>query len=410
MRHRWLLGIGLMLLVGTLPACVSSSKSTVANREDATAEVDLANHFSTALPDNVANADQALISGEAADQMHTIAVLHEEDESFESEVAEAYDADAMPGYDASEQGMHGAWTAFADDGWLSDVAGMNLNAEETHDHVVLVDCRSAADYAAGHLPGAVHLPSSAFWSHEARDGQLAGAFLDEFGELNEARYHALLGKAGIQKHDHVCFYGAIADATLPAMVLDWLGHEHVTVLPLAVVERAYATGHDLSIEPTVLSPTDYDGQSMASQAADHEDGAATHHAHWSLDDVFHSLSAEGTLFVDIRTAEEYDGLVGANSFGGHIPTAVHLDTTELLSAAGDPIDFAAAHALVVDHGLDPEHQVVLYGRDLAHASLAYVVLRDLGYQRVAVYGPGWSEFGNREDTPIDERTLPPVDH
>ena len=56
---------------------------------------------------------------------------------------------------------------------LNDVTGDELNAllGERNDAVVL-DVRSAAEYAAGHIEGAVHIP---FWAVPGRSGKLRAA-------------------------------------------------------------------------------------------------------------------------------------------------------------------------------------------------------------------------------------------
>ena len=53
-------------------------------------------------------------------------------------------------------------------------------------------------------------------------------------------------------------------------------------------------------------------------------------------------------------------------------------------------------------GVTPDKDVILHCETGNRASETFLVLKKLGYPRVALYTAGWQEWGNRDDTPVEE--------
>ncbi len=118
------------------------------------------------------------------------------------------------------------------------------------------------------------------------------------------------------------------------------------------------------------------------------------------------LGSAPPLLIDTRSAEEYSGADVRSARGGHIPQAVSWDWRRLLE---DGLGRLRAPAALCSElkalGLeDPEREIVTYCQTHHRAALTWLVLRHLGYNRVRGYAGSWSEWGNRDDTPIE--TLP----
>ena len=80
----------------------------------------------------------------------------------------------------------------------SDVSGDELNALLAgRQPPVVLDVRSAAEYAAGHIPGAVHIP---FWTVPWRAGRLRAAASDSIVVYCGHGPRAVFARAALRRH------------------------------------------------------------------------------------------------------------------------------------------------------------------------------------------------------------------
>lgn len=284
------------------------------------------------------------------------------------------------------------------EGWKSFLTPQELKAAAGGEDggVVIVDVRSPAEYAKGHIPGAINLPGSAWRTPDAKPGRGDSQFLfrDAAGRPDVARYEALLSSAGLTRDDRVVVYGnhaGKADGSVPAMILRWLGQREVAFLDGIGLSEWQAAGFEISADPVVRAPARYVAR------------PSTEPLVWNLPDVIDNLSRPGVVFVDNRSAREFTGEdIRGNRRGGHIPGAVHLDYEALLDKQTRRILPAErVRALLEQRRITPEDTVVLYCQTATRSSLPYLALRDLGYERVAIYDASWHEYGNRDDTPVE---------
>ena len=115
------------------------------------------------------------------------------------------------------------------------------------------------------------------------------------------------------------------------------------------------------------------------------------------------LGADPLLLIDTRSVEEYSGIDIRSTRGGHIPGAVSWDWRRLLADRSGRLQAPATlcselKALGIE---DPGREIVTYCQTHHRASLTWLTLRHLGYDRVRGYAGSWSEWGNRDDTPIE---------
>ena len=115
------------------------------------------------------------------------------------------------------------------------------------------------------------------------------------------------------------------------------------------------------------------------------------------------LGSAPPLLIDTRSAEEYSGVDVRSARGGHIPGSVSWDWRRLLEdRSGRLLSPAALRAELKALGIeDPGREIVTYCQTHHRAALTWLVLRRLGYKRVRGYAGSWSEWGNRDDTPIE---------
>ncbi|MEM6315381.1 MAG: rhodanese-like domain-containing protein, partial [Planctomycetota bacterium] len=242
--------------------------------------------------------------------------------------------------------------------WSSFVTAEGLAAVIAEPGVLVVDVRSADEYAAGHIPGAINLPGKQWRTGKAKPGHGDSQYLfrDAEGELDVARYERLLSTAGISNDHRVVIYGNHAgkgDGSIPVLILDVLGHKQVSFLNGVGLTEWQAAGFDVATEPTVL-PT----STFVAAAAEPE-------AIWNLDDVQAHIGDDAVVFVDTRSAAEFNGDAAqltkrGNLRGGRIPGAVLLDYADQLDSDKRVIDAAAIKAQFEERGITPDKTVVLY--------------------------------------------------
>ncbi|MEM8875125.1 MAG: rhodanese-like domain-containing protein [Planctomycetota bacterium] len=292
--------------------------------------------------------------------------------------------------------------ASEDHGWKSFVTAHDVAGLIALDGVVFVDVRSADEYAAGHIPGAINLPGKEWRTAKAKPGAGDSQYLfrDADGEVDVARYEQLLSAAGIANDHTVVVYGNHAgkgDGSIPAMILDILGHEDVVFFNGVGLDEWRSAGYVVETEPTVLPTSTF----VATRAEPD--------AIWNLDDVQAHLGDDAVVFVDTRSKAEFNGDAAqltkrGNLRGGRIPGAVLLDYAEHLDKAKRVLDAEILRQQFADRGVTADKTIVLYCQTATRVSLPYLALRDLGYENVVVYDASWHEYGNRPDTVIEGET------
>jgi len=205
----------------------------------------------------------------------------------------------------------------------------------------VVDSRSADDYAAGHIPGAVVLSDRAFRS--------AGDVPDI---CSADEFAATASALGISPDDTVICY----DARGPMAARAWwafarYGHGDVRVLN-GGIGHWQARSHPLSTDRPTIAAADY-------KVSGQDDGL-----HCNLPQAVAAAVQGDVLLWDVRTVDEYTGAASrANppERAGHLPGAVHLEWTELLDGSTGLFKPADEMRAILDAaGITPEAEVAAY--------------------------------------------------
>ncbi|WLT33486.1 rhodanese-like domain-containing protein [Geothrix sp. PMB-07] len=282
--------------------------------------------------------------------------------------------------------------------WKTFISATQLQAAWGDPKLLVIDARSPQDYAAGHIPGAINLPGllwrTAPTKVPSQEGIGSYIFRTPEGKPDVDRYEAFLGKAGLTREQRIVVYGGHAgkaDGTVPVAILQWLGHPDVRFLDGLGLDEWKRLGQPASTEARVLPPAVY-------QARPDEKH------YWNLDQVLSHRGDKDVVFLDSRSASEFEGKeLRGNKRGGHIEGAVLLNYDDLLDPVTHkvlPPDQVEAKLRALNLPKDTEKVVVIYCQTGTRCTLKEIALRDLGYRNVVSYDAGWQEYGNREDTPI----------
>ncbi len=245
-------------------------------------------------------------------------------------------------------------------------------AQHLHDsHVTIIDARSAQDYAAGHIPGAVLLPNGAFRSTR---GVPDACTPEEFA--------ATAGRLGVHSTDTVVCYDGTGGART-WWVFARFGHRDVRFLN-GGFRQWTAGGHLTSTEAAQPHPAVY------------QLGEVQDHLACSLAQAEAHVRENDVLFWDVRSAGEYSGAdprSNSPARAGHIPRAVNLEWTELVDPSTGlckPVD--EMRRLLDAKGITPDKEIVSYCQGGGRAAHGVLTLKLLGYGRARNFDGSYGAY------------------
>lgn len=248
--------------------------------------------------------------------------------------------------------------------------------------VRIVDARSANEYAAGHIAGAVHMDG--FGTGIPREAN------DDMG--SPADFARLVGALGIDNDSTVVVYDTPSQRMgMVAWTFLYYGHADVRILDGGVA-KWLAEGRALDAQVPEWPSVTYVARPMEA-------------VYCSLEQAKASVGRDDFVFWDTRSGDEYAG----NAAGfrspprpGHIPGAAHLEWTELLDQESRTLKPARElrHLLEV-RGITPDKQVAGYCNGGARGALGAFVLRVLGYDRAQAYAGSFAQWSTQADTVVE---------
>src|SRR3982751_2500369 len=245
---------------------------------------------------------------------------------------------------------------------------------------LVLDLRPPEDFAAGHIPGAVHLD---LWGVSLIDTDPAPlkAFMWMIDHLFNLR--------GVTASTPVVVYDDQSGmrAARAFWFLEYFGHPKVQML-----DGGFGAWVRAKLPVT---------REAAAPPRGRRTGTPQAHTIATWRDVQSRLDNPDVVLLDTRSEGEWNGSMVRAKRGGRIPGAVHVEWTNNLGEDGAFKPAEQLASMYQQAGVTPDKEVVTYCQGGYRAAHGYLALRLLGYPRVRNYTGSWKEWGDREDLPIE---------
>lgn len=247
--------------------------------------------------------------------------------------------------------------------------------------LIILDLRAEENYLHGHIPNALHFELG----EVVASASPVGGLLPDEKQMSSA-----LSRIGYSGSEHIV---AVDDNGGPQAArllwtLEAFGIDRASMLNGGMAAwKAEIEAIDQT--PETPRPSEYRASYKGGNVLDRQG-------------LLERLDDPTLQIIDARSAGEYRGEDVRSARGGHIPGAIHLEWSQLKDQCS--LKFRPLHEIqaVLDQaGISRDKDCVAYCQTHMRSSVVCAALRALGYDRVLGYPGAWSDWGNREDTPVE---------
>jgi thiosulfate/3-mercaptopyruvate sulfurtransferase len=271
-------------------------------------------------------------------------------------------------------------------GWLADRLGRaDIRVVDGSWYLPTSGRDPYAEYAAGHVPGAVFFALDAISDRTTPLPHMLPAprdFADQVGLLGIGDDHELVVYDG-------------SGANMSAARIWWMfrifGHERVALLD-GGLPKWRAEGRPLESGVVTPPPARFTPRAIPSGAVR------------DLASVRRALERGDAQVVDMRSPGRFAGVEPEprpGLRGGHIPGSRNLPFAELVGSDGSLLPPEALRRRIVAAGVDPHRPLIATCGSGVSACTLIHALHLLGHDEVSLYDGAWSEWGGRDDTPVE---------
>ena len=242
----------------------------------------------------------------------------------------------------------------------------------------------AAEYRAGHIPGAVFFDIDAVSDQKSPLPHMLPPAAD---------FAANMARLGLNDSDTLVIYDG-SGVNLSAARVWWtfrtFGHEHGAVLN-GGMGKWRAEQRPVEQGTVSLPPGSFTARLDAGAVRD-------------LAAVRANVVTGSEQLVDARPRGRFEGVEPEprpGLRGGHVPGSINLPYTELVGPDGTLLPPETLRRRLDEAGVDLNRPVVATCGSGTSACALVLSLHSIGHSQTAVYDGAWSEWGARADTPVE---------
>ncbi len=237
-----------------------------------------------------------------------------------------------------------------------------------------------AGYEEAHIPGAMY----ADWQVDiVEPGSLSNDI------ASPSRFTALMRALGINGDMRV----VIADdaggmfATRMRWAIQYYGHDDVRILDGGWVKWR-AEGRPVSGDIPQVLRGDFAARPRPELCA-------------TAEDILRSMDQGGLQLIDTRSPAEFSGAASRAKHGGHIPGAISLPRSSLVTAGDGTLKPASElRQIFTEQGISLDAPAtVLYCNSGVSATYGKLAMEVAGATNLRIYDGSWKEWGNDETSP-----------
>ncbi|HYS43045.1 MAG TPA: rhodanese-like domain-containing protein, partial [Geobacteraceae bacterium] len=279
---------------------------------------------------------------------------------------------------ASTEFPNGALLVTADSVQSSINAGAVATGASSTGKIVIVDARTSG-YGTSHIPGAINVLHSAYWTK--------GSGLKPLATLESQ-----LGGAGITRDAKIVIYDNTTASEGAAgrifWMLEYLGCTDVHILN-GGWDKWIVDGHPTQTTPVTLAVATFTSQVDNSKKT-------------TSDHIANRLYDQDFAVVDSRSDEEYIGWkLNLETRGGHITGAISMPYAWSFNSDKTSLDFESLRQLFESRGITQDKEVAACSTDGIQSGYAYFLLRLMGYPRCSNYDASIRDWADNTSYPMD---------
>jgi len=243
--------------------------------------------------------------------------------------------------------------------------------------LIVIDVNGADVYSKQHIQGAINIPHKELYKAGPVEGQIKPA--EELA--------IIFGKKGVSNTSKIVLYddGSSKYNSRVWWILKSIGATDVSLL-LFNMDQFSAARIPLTVNSTTVKATTFTVTESAYKAI-------------SMADVQNRV--EGSVLLDAREKDEFEGADVAKKSKGHIPGAVWMNYKEVLTAAGAYKSKDEIIAAGAKYGATPEKPIIVYCNSGIKAAVLYVALKEIaGFQNVQNYVGSYADWTTIAENPL----------